>query len=87
MAFMRVKDLAAMLADLDPEALVVLAADVEGNGYNPVDNEGAYSTGRYSPAESPDGNFFPDLETGDVVDEEDRPPADAVAALCLWPVG
>jgi hypothetical protein len=35
---MKVKELVAMLAKTDPESLVILSKDEEGNGYLPVSN-------------------------------------------------
>lgn len=82
MEFMRVKNLLEALAGVDPEALVIIARDNDGEMVSPVDMEAAYATGAYFPATALDGEFIDDQNT----EYEDRP-ATSAPAICFWPTG
>jgi hypothetical protein len=73
---MTIKDLAALLATLPQDALVVVASDSEGNGFSPFYK---LTTGRYVEYSSGESEFH---ESGDRDDAEDE---DAVEAVCVWP--
>lgn len=78
---MKVIDLIGVLQSQDPQALVLLAADGEGNAYLPMDTEGAFTDGFYHPAMATDGDFYT------VEEDKDQIPSDAVPAVVLWPMG
>jgi hypothetical protein len=77
-------ELIAVLRELDPEALVVLSEDEEGNGFGPLDDVSG-------PGWWDQGNreyFDVDEECRDEDDDchcQDHDTGDAVAAVCLWP--
>ncbi|MEU0228229.1 hypothetical protein ABZ177_28320 [Streptomyces sp. NPDC006284] len=75
-------------ARLPGDTLVVLSRDAEGNLYSPFST---YAIGRYSPAYELTGEVYP-LESELAADTELRAlfpkvPADARAALVLYPLG
>ncbi|MEU1264579.1 hypothetical protein ABZ473_21290 [Streptomyces cellulosae] len=75
-------------ARLPGDTLVVLSRDTEGNLYSPFST---YAIGRYSPAYELTGEVYP-LESELAADTELRAlfpkvPADAHAALVLYPLG
>ena len=80
---MKVKDLIAELQECDPEAVVVLQRDPEGNGYAPC--AGADSSCVFS--DDDDGQVYGIYEKYD--NEEDQemygPPEDAVPCVVIWP--
>ncbi|MFF8717539.1 hypothetical protein ACF07T_40005 [Streptomyces sp. NPDC015184] len=75
-------------ARLPGETLVVLSHDVEGNCYSPFSS---YTLGRYALSPESTGEVYP-LESEIAADPELRDlyeeiPADARAALVLYPLG
>jgi hypothetical protein len=77
-----VGELKAVLESLNPEMLVVLSSDVEGNGYSPLD---AYGLGDYCPESTWSGEFYTNDDPGldlDVFEED----TNCRRAVALWPV-
>ncbi len=80
---MNVRELITQLQEVDPERVVVIASDPEGNSYSElssyssrygfVEDEGAVYIGELGPDELDDG----------YTDEDVR--ADAVPAVVFWP--
>ncbi len=71
---MRVRDLIELLQQEDPERLVVLAKDPEGNGYSPM---AALHDVRY---------FALSTWDGEIDHPDDDPPREGgVPALVFWP--
>jgi len=67
---MTVEDLIARLQTLPPKALVILASDAEGNGFDTV---GEVTEGHYT------------KENADFTDIPEDAPKEAVQAVCIWP--
>ena len=88
---MKVRELIEALNECDPEALVVLSSDGEGNRFSPVD--GYDDRQVYIPETTWSGStkfaeLTPELEKAgydeeDCVDEDET---DAVPCVILWPV-
>lgn len=76
MTWVTVRDLYAMLAELDPDAIILLASDEEGNSVRSLYEVGA--TGMYYP----EGNEFYMNEDPYEVGSE---PAHLIKAVVLWP--
>jgi len=71
---MKVKELIEELGKYDPDMLLVMSKDAEGNRYSPL-------SGLF------DGHYVPsNTWSGDILDEEDEISEDAVPALVLCPV-
>lgn len=68
---MKVKDLIEQLKEMDPEAIVVLSADSEGNRHDTLYQ---VATGFWNGEE-----FWGDWE------EEEDTPGNGDPAVCLWP--
>lgn len=79
-----VADLIGTLQQLEPDALVVLSKDGEGNAFSPL---ASYGVGSYIPDSTWSGEFHSTPKPGD--DPEDYPDysddPDAVKAVVLWP--
>lgn len=74
---MNVRQLIAELSNFDPNALVIMSSDSEGNHFNPV-----YEIGdsKYAPYDEWSGEVIhPD-------DEDEYDPSDITDAVVLWPV-
>lgn len=75
---MKVSTLIFLLQECDPDALVVLSSDAEGNKYSPlcpeqgVDTESIYVAGS--------------TYSGEVYSCRDEDPEDGVAAVVLYPI-
>ncbi len=71
-----VRQLIEELKGFDPDAVVVLSCDAEGNGYSPL-----YAMGEC--------RYRPDMPWHGEVDHPDEPfeDADSVPAVGLWPGG
>lgn len=79
---MKVKELLELLKDLDPETIVILAKDGEGNGFSPcADHSDQY---RYEAESTWSGELVSDPEESD----DDGPERwdQAVPCIVLWPV-
>jgi len=78
---MTVKDLIEKLEKQDPEAVIVLSNDEEGNGFSALASidEGSYDedTGEYGPAKLSDEDREAGLSDEDIVRGK--------KAICLWP--
>lgn len=72
---MKVSELIALLNDLDPDVIVVMQKDAEGNGYSPCDGAEA---ARYEADSTWSGHVMSD--------EDDDYEARGVACVVLWPV-
>lgn len=78
---MTVKELVEYLNQLNPDAIVVVSKDAEGNGFSPLD---AFSYGEYT-AESTWSGYQVDFSC--IGDEDYQQPGDSVVdSVCLWPV-
>ena len=66
---MKVKELIEHLEKCDPEAMVVMSKDSEGNGFSPLYEN---STGRYEAESTWSGEYHDDRE-------------DLPKCVCLWP--
>jgi hypothetical protein len=73
----KVSDLIALLNTLDPDALVVMSKDGEGNQYTPW--SGDYLDTRYSA----DSSWSGEIEDADEPWDSDG--VDCVKAVVLWP--
>lgn len=90
---MKVRELMDMLANVDPETLVVMSKDGEGNGHSPLSD---LSNGVYIADNTWSGELrlnivdreAIELEVGTRYSDEDFAEAGvdgAVACVCLWP--
>jgi hypothetical protein len=70
---MTVKRLIEELSKLNPDLIVYLSNDNEGNTIRPIDEPGCYSLGRFDGEDGWFGEF--ELEDGE-----------QVGAICLYPV-
>lgn len=82
---MTVRELIAKLQEYDPEAVVVMSSDREGNGHSPLDEIDAST---YVPDTTWSGELWdPEYDEADPEDEDAwERPANAVPCVCLWPV-
>lgn len=84
---MTVKELIAELQKHDPDALVVMSCDAEGNGFSPCCDADARL---YAADTTYSGEVYPlqsEIDADDDLDADDyAPPPDAVHAVVLWPV-
>jgi hypothetical protein len=84
---MKVKDLLAVLAELDPEAELILQKDAEGNGYSPL--AGAEANQIYLPATTWSGEVYFDHQDL-LADGHEPEEADEIAArprvVVLYPI-
>jgi hypothetical protein len=78
---MTVKELQEILSSLDPDTVVVLSADSEGNNYSPLSS---HSEGVYQAQTTWMGDFYFNDELGD--DDYFQPEGETVNAIVLWPV-
>ncbi len=76
---MKVKELIALLSELNPKLEVVLSKDGEGNGFSPLDG---HDFGRYVPESTWSGEFKSSQHSV----EDGGCTAKQVNAICLWPV-
>ena len=86
---MRVKDLIAALATMDPDALVVLQKDSEGNGYSPL--TGVDDNCIYVPLSTWHGEIYlrkltPFLKEEGFGEEDVYDGSDGRPAVVLYPV-
>lgn len=88
---MKIKDLIEELQKLNPETLLVMSSDSEGNAYSPV--SAPISIGYYFPDSSYSGDFYEgtleELVTDgdyDSVEEAEEDMQHAIPAVCIWPV-
>lgn len=72
---MTVRELIELLSTLEPERVVILSSDREGNSYSPLD---AYSEDYYVAETTYSGEVYPTLEEADS--------DDAVPCVVLAPV-
>ena len=82
---MTVFELMAALSELNPDALVVLSSDRDGNGHSPLD---VVDQSTYVPENTWSGELWdPEYDEADEKDEEawERPEG-AVPCVVLWPV-
>ena len=78
---MNVRDAIAQLSQMDPDAIVILAKDPEGNAFNPLDE---LSTAIYGPATREIGLFeLTDDLRAKGYDEDDL--LDGIPSVVLWP--
>jgi|SaaInlStandDraft_4_1057021.scaffolds.fasta_scaffold143740_2 hypothetical protein len=80
---MKVKKLIEVLSELDPETIVVLSRDSEGNGFSPLSSF-AYNV-FYIPENTWSGEVY-DREEWDEWSDGESVPSEAESALVLWPV-
>lgn len=81
---MKIKDLIELLKGFDPDTIVVMSQDEEGNGYSPLAN---ISTGNYSANNSWSGEVgLPEL-TDKLRDEGygEEDIVNGVPCIVLWP--
>lgn len=78
---MLVRELIEMLQELEPDTLVVLQKDPEGNGYSPC--AGA-ALSNYIAESTYSGIVFDDVEELDLVEGEEVPDSDV--CVVLWPI-
>jgi len=88
---MKIKDLIEELQKLNPETLLVMSSDSEGNAYSPVSVP--ISVGHYFPDSSYSGDFYEGtleelVADGDYdsVEEAQEDMQHAIPAVCIWPV-
>jgi hypothetical protein len=86
---LKVRDLIEILETADPNSIVILACDAEGNGYSPVVEE--YSTGVYIPDTTWSGEFYSAPDESACFDSEDQEQYDdfeqlGIKAIVLYPV-
>ncbi len=72
---MNVEELIRRLQQLDPQTIIVMSSDSEGNEYSPL---AGMALGWYAP-ESTWGGMFRN-------DDNDEPDEGELEALCLWPI-
>jgi hypothetical protein len=78
---MKVSKLIEYLKTLDPDAIVILSKDAEGNGFSPI--TGDHSEGIYVPDTNWSGEFYCN---DDIAEEDDIDTEGAVRAVVLWPI-
>lgn len=92
MAYITVENLIEQLQELDPNAIVLLSEDAEGNGFRPLSE--AFSTGAWDDTEDEfyDANLEGECEwdgeyctDGKDCEYRQVTPDTAVAAIILWP--
>lgn len=71
---MTVRELLSWLKDLDPDTLVILSIDEEGNAYSPV---GGWGSGKYAATT---------VYSGDVYNDDDTAPESAKPCYVLYPL-
>jgi hypothetical protein len=87
---MKVKELVSLLQKLNPEALVIVACDSEGNRFSPISSD-LSGEGLFFPETSWAGEFYEGTEEELKSDfgigpDEDDDFAQAIPAVCIWPV-
>ena len=75
---MKVRELIKKLAELDPEAIVIVSKDAEGNRFSPLSQ---IDTGWYQADSTWSGEIHEDSENPDRDDVKDLP-----RAVVLWPI-
>lgn len=81
---MLVKDVIEMLQKCEPNALVVLAKDGEGNSFSPLD---ATQVGWYVAESEWDGSFYTEEEMDAEIDsDEEDVDLNEIPAVVLWPI-
>lgn len=80
---MNVADVITLLEKLDPNAVVVLSSDGEGNSFSPV--AGSVAKYFYVPEYSGSGTLY-ELEEGETVEELQQQYPNAQKAVVLFPV-
>jgi hypothetical protein len=79
---MQVKTLMGLLETCDPEALVVMASDGEGNSYSPLAD---FTDGHYVADTTYSGWFMSGKEEYEEEEEYEKDLADSVPAVLLYP--
>lgn len=74
---MTVRELIADLQTLDPDHMVVLSQDAEGNGYSPLTG---FSEGRYEALSTWSGDVYSEEDLKDGYGDESLP-----SVVVLWP--
>lgn len=79
-----VSELIEELSELDPDTVVVLSKDGEGNSFSPYSD---YNDGQYFPDTTWAGEFHSQqaLDSPEEYFEDEEIPEDGLKAICLWP--
>jgi hypothetical protein len=88
---MTVRDLIAILSPMNPDALVVLQKDAEGNGYSPLRDDGAYDDSVYIADSTWSGEvkyaeLTDELEEAGYSEEDCAEPGEGVPCVVLVPI-
>jgi hypothetical protein len=82
---MTVEELIAELRGCPQDAIVILAADSEGNAFSPL-HEDYEGNGFWHPYDLGAGEFHGAHEIGDPDYDYEGPGSEGQPAICLWPV-
>lgn len=82
---MKIKELIEVLSGLDPETMVVLSSDSEGNQFSPLSDHSPHS--QYFTEGSFSGEVYDEQELADWDESEEDmdKPTGGVPCIVLWP--
>jgi hypothetical protein len=88
---MTVRELIAILSDMDPDRVVIMQKDADGNGYSPLRDEGVHDDSVYIAETTWHGEvkyaeLTPELESCGYSEEDCAEPGDGVPCVVLVPI-
>jgi hypothetical protein len=83
MRMLKVSDLKKIVDEADPDMLVVISCDAEGNKYSPLLRAVKL---KYVPNSRHEGDVLSEEQLAEWTKDSDEPDSEAVSALVLWPM-